>query len=200
MPTSGTRDGPGQKKKPQPISQPAAAPYQTEEDPAAVHLYDNGENSAAQCTDLTTISKSKRQTQDVTTANDTPDVNERSNGNVPENSDPKYGKHSRRRRRRRRIPAASPKSNPNGEPTVAKPMQRPMVEPKDPLLGIQEVVQKVGMSRSSIYVQMRLENFPIAIKVSQKSNRWKSSEIDAWIESRPRATGEIGNWRLKRRK
>ena len=198
MGTSGNRDGPDTKKRPRPISERTATSYQTEENPTAVRLHDNGDNSAAQCTGPTTINESKPQTPDVTSENYAPDVNKRPKGNVPEISDPKYPKRSRHRRGR--IPAATPQSNPNGGPTtVAKPMQRPIVEPKDTLLGLEEVVRRVGMNRSSIYVQMRLGTFPLPIKVSEKSNRWKSSEIEAWVESLPRATGEIGNWRLKKR-
>lgn len=202
MATSGNRDGPQAKNRSRPISEPTATPYQTEENPAAensaaVHLHNNGDNSAVQRTGLTTINESNVQYQDATTADDPPDANERPNGNGPDITEPKHGKRSRKRPR---IPRSTPLPNPKGRKKVTKPMQRPMVEPDDPLLGAQEVVRWVGMNLSSIYVQVRLGNFPAPIKVSKKSIRWKSSEIKAWIESRPRATGEVGNWRLKKRR
>ena len=60
----------------------------------------------------------------------------------------------------------------------------------DRLLSRQEVEKRVGLARSSIYRAMRLGLFPLPIKVGQRAVRWPSSEIEAWLASRPRATGE----------
>ncbi|MXW59448.1 MAG: AlpA family phage regulatory protein [Acidimicrobiia bacterium] len=37
---------------------------------------------------------------------------------------------------------------------------------------------------------MRDEIFPEPIRVGQRAVRWHASEIDAWLATRPRATGD----------
>ena len=59
------------------------------------------------------------------------------------------------------------------------------------LIGRQEVERTVGLSRSTIYDAMRRSEFPLPLKVGPKAVRWRSSEIEAWVESRPLATGEV---------
>ncbi len=59
------------------------------------------------------------------------------------------------------------------------------------LIGRQEVERMVGLSRSTIYDAMRRGEFPLPLKVGPKAVRWRSSEIEAWVESRPLATGEV---------
>ena len=193
METNGNRDGPTGKKRPREIFELPATPYQPENNTAAVHLYDNGDNSAAQWTDPTTIVEPEEQGKRVTSVNH---AGEMRNGNAPEIAEPRYGKRSRQRRK---VTPATTQPDPKDSKSAAKPSQRPMVEPKDTLLGVEEVVRRVGMNRSSIYVQMRLGTFPMPIKISVKSVRWIGSEIEAWVHSRPRATEEVGNWRLQKR-
>ena len=55
-----------------------------------------------------------------------------------------------------------------------------------------EVEQRVGLTRSSIYDAMRKGNFPLPLKVGPKAVRWRASEIEAWVDSRPLATGRQG--------
>ena len=38
---------------------------------------------------------------------------------------------------------------------------------------------------------MRENTFPLPLQVGARAVRWPSSEVDAWLASRPRATGEI---------
>ena len=59
------------------------------------------------------------------------------------------------------------------------------------LIGRQEVERMVGLSRSTIYDAMRRGEFPLPLKVGPKAVGWRSSEIEAWVESRPLATGEV---------
>ena len=125
---------------------------------------------------------------------------------VQRDGDPKLGEPQYRKRRRPRVRRHSRAetgagvNGTEGTQEKVKPTKRPMVEPKDTLLDITEVVARVGMARSSIHVQMRLGNFPLPIKISERANRWHASEIEDWINSRPRATGDIGNWRLKKKR
>lgn len=58
------------------------------------------------------------------------------------------------------------------------------------LLTRNEVEDLVRLRRSSIYRLMRLGLFPEPIQLGKRAVRWRTSEIEAWIDSRPRATGE----------
>ena len=59
------------------------------------------------------------------------------------------------------------------------------------LMTRREVEYYVRLSRASIYSLMRKHRFPTPIKVGAQAVRWRGSEIDEWLEARPRATGEI---------
>ncbi len=59
------------------------------------------------------------------------------------------------------------------------------------LLNIKEVTAIVGVHRATIYRQINAGDFPVAIKAGPRAVRWRADEIEAWIESRERATGEL---------
>ena len=61
----------------------------------------------------------------------------------------------------------------------------------DRLLTRGEVEQRVGLSTSAIYKQMRDGRFPAPIRVGVRAVRWSESEVEAWIAARPRATGDL---------
>ena len=46
------------------------------------------------------------------------------------------------------------------------------------LLRIHEVSKLTGLSRSSIYKQIELKNFPKGVKITGRSIAWPSEEID----------------------
>ena len=52
------------------------------------------------------------------------------------------------------------------------------------LLRIHEVTKLTGLSRSSIYKQMQLKNFPKGVKITSRSIAWPSEEIDLWVSER----------------
>ena len=60
----------------------------------------------------------------------------------------------------------------------------------DRLLHRAEVEERTGLARTTIYRKMREGSFPEPIQVGARAVRWPASEIDAWLASRPRATGE----------
>ena len=60
----------------------------------------------------------------------------------------------------------------------------------DRFLRRTEVEDQTGFSRSSIYRLMRSGLFPEPIKIGPRAVRWKSSEIEAYLEGRPRAAGD----------
>lgn len=57
----------------------------------------------------------------------------------------------------------------------------------DRVLRLREVLKITGLSRSSIYLQMKDGNFPQKICLGGRSVGWKESDINAWIENREQA-------------
>ena len=57
-----------------------------------------------------------------------------------------------------------------------------------------EVETLTKLSRSSIYrlIRSKPPKFPLPIRISSRAVRWRESEIRDYIDSRPRATGELG--------
>lgn len=60
----------------------------------------------------------------------------------------------------------------------------------DQLLKRHDVEKLCKISRSAIYRLMRAKQFPEPIRIGPRAVRWPASEIEAWLASRPRATGE----------
>lgn len=60
----------------------------------------------------------------------------------------------------------------------------------DFLLTRAEVEARVSLGRSSIYRLMRSGHFPEPIRIGVRAVRWRVDELDNWLSSRPRATGE----------
>ena len=61
----------------------------------------------------------------------------------------------------------------------------------DRLLRLREVKEITGMSRSHIYRLMQKGDFPRPVRIGPAAVRWRESEVNAWVESRPKATGEF---------
>ena len=59
------------------------------------------------------------------------------------------------------------------------------------LLTRKQVEEKVQLTTSSIYRLMRAGKLPTPIRIGENAVRWRSDELSEWIESRPRAEGEI---------
>ena len=58
------------------------------------------------------------------------------------------------------------------------------------LLRREEVEERTGLARTTIYRKMREGSFPEPLKVGARAVRWPASEIDTWLAGRPRASGE----------
>lgn len=58
------------------------------------------------------------------------------------------------------------------------------------LLTRPEVEELTHLSCSTIYKQMRSGRFPAPVKIG-RAVRWRSDEITAWLDSLPRATGDL---------
>lgn len=61
----------------------------------------------------------------------------------------------------------------------------------DDLLTRREVEKICKLKSSAIYAAMRERGFPAPLQLSKRCVRWRRSEIEEWLESRPRAEGEI---------
>ena len=69
-------------------------------------------------------------------------------------------------------------------------METSIREHRDALLTRRQVEARCGLSTSSIYRLMREGLFPEPIRIGQRAVRWPQSEIDEWLATRPRATGD----------
>lgn len=51
------------------------------------------------------------------------------------------------------------------------------------LVRLSEVVERVGLGKSSIYKRMEEGTFPRPLSLGPNTVRWRSSDIDAWISN-----------------
>ena len=59
------------------------------------------------------------------------------------------------------------------------------------ILRIDAVASKTGLSKGSIYKQIKLKTFPQGIKITARASGWSSDAVDSWIESKVK--GETTN-------
>ena len=57
----------------------------------------------------------------------------------------------------------------------------------DRLVGIHEVQELTSLSHSSLYSFMRQGLFPKPLRVGPKAVRWLESDLQQWMETRPKA-------------
>jgi len=58
------------------------------------------------------------------------------------------------------------------------------MENNEKILRLHQVIEIVGLRRSSIYNMIHQGAFPTQIKLSTRSSGWLKSEIEKWIEMR----------------
>ena len=58
------------------------------------------------------------------------------------------------------------------------------------LLRLPDVVERVGLQKSSIYDGVKHGTFPAPVKLSRRAVCWPASAIDAWITERIKAGGQ----------
>jgi prophage regulatory protein len=66
------------------------------------------------------------------------------------------------------------------------------------ILRMREVIQRIGLSRSTIYKLMENNDFPKPMKLGAQAIGWRDTDIDVWISSRP--ISPIGSPVSKRKK
>lgn len=58
------------------------------------------------------------------------------------------------------------------------------------LLRMNQVETATGLKKSALYQRMKEGSFPAAVRLGPKSVAWRSNEVQAWIDSRPRVEQE----------
>ncbi len=61
------------------------------------------------------------------------------------------------------------------------------------VLRIRDVANTTGLSRTTLWRLERRGDFPRRIRLSPNSTGWIESEIEEWIESRPRKSSSESN-------
>ena len=61
------------------------------------------------------------------------------------------------------------------------------------LLRIHQVEIAIGLKKSKIYQMVKDREFPAPVQLGAKSVAWRSDDVAAWIESRPKVSREGGD-------
>ncbi|MCX8971642.1 AlpA family transcriptional regulator [Citrobacter portucalensis] len=61
----------------------------------------------------------------------------------------------------------------------------------DRLLRLRQVEEKIGLGKSWIYQQIRLQQFPSSIRLNNRHVAWLESEVDTWIRQRIHLTRDV---------
>ncbi|MBF0141549.1 MAG: AlpA family phage regulatory protein, partial [Magnetococcales bacterium] len=69
------------------------------------------------------------------------------------------------------------------------------------MLRLPDVLKLIGVSRSTLYLWIRQNQFPSPIQLGANSVGWRASAINKWIDSRPPSLRIPGNsvsigWRI----
>ncbi|MGZ4998327.1 MAG: helix-turn-helix transcriptional regulator [Methylobacter sp.] len=56
------------------------------------------------------------------------------------------------------------------------------------LLKLKDVIEKVKLSRSSIYSLSKAGAFPAPLRLSERRIAWRTEDVDNWLNNRPVAT------------
>ena len=62
-----------------------------------------------------------------------------------------------------------------------------MTQPAPQFLRLPQVMQRIGLSKPSIYRLMKTGEFPKPRKLGAAAVGWRVDELDEWAASRPRA-------------
>lgn len=61
----------------------------------------------------------------------------------------------------------------------------------DKLLRLRDVIDRTGLSRSTIYRRLDDGIFPAPVRIGDFAVRWRESALQQWMASLPRAGGTI---------
>ena len=65
------------------------------------------------------------------------------------------------------------------------------------ILRLDDVIKKVGLSRSSIFKMIDANSFPQSISLNERAIGWLSSEVDDWIDYRISISKQLNTQQLK---
>lgn len=57
------------------------------------------------------------------------------------------------------------------------------IDPDDRILRIGTVLQKTGLTRSTLYRKIQRGEFPKQIKLSERCAGWRQSAVNAWMRN-----------------
>ena len=60
------------------------------------------------------------------------------------------------------------------------------------ILRLPQVLERVSLSRSTLYKMIARGEFPRAVQLGQRSTGWLHEEVDAWLDSRPHTQPRTG--------
>jgi prophage regulatory protein len=76
-----------------------------------------------------------------------------------------------------------------GTSNVSRPLQASaLLEPIDPVVRLPEVLEIVGVGRSTLYALIRDGRFPAPIHLSARCRGWRRGTVLAWVEARAQLT------------
>lgn len=67
----------------------------------------------------------------------------------------------------------------NATDSAAKQVHNP-----NRIIRLSEVLHKTGLSRSTMYRLIQLDQFPKQVSLLSKTSGWSEREVDQWIEDR----------------
>ena len=51
------------------------------------------------------------------------------------------------------------------------------------ILRLKSVIERTGLSRSTIYRKVEARTFPKPLKISERCVGWRESDLEAWLEN-----------------
>ena len=64
------------------------------------------------------------------------------------------------------------------------------IENEERMLRRRSVERLTGLSKSTLYRQIREGSFPPPLRLTRKAVRWRSAEVNEWLSGRPRGGGQ----------
>lgn len=64
------------------------------------------------------------------------------------------------------------------------------IEDAPDLLRVDEVCRVVRFSKTKLYAMIKSGDFPAAVRLGPNSVAWRTSEVEAWLNERPRVGGD----------
>ena len=58
------------------------------------------------------------------------------------------------------------------------------------LIPLPELIKRLSISKPTIYRMIQAGQFPRPLRLGARASRWRSDEIQAWLESHPRGGSE----------